>query len=142
MVRVEDLLLGGERVRVSVSFGGIRIAVTDYGVIVRSGDIVMAINPAHVVSIGYKYALGYFVLGVLLLLFGYFGMYWSGPFGGLETGPLLLLGLILAVYGWLYRYKLVLFYTGGKIEARGGGNVPKVARELRKLLTQQRLGTS
>ncbi|MCE4625109.1 MAG: hypothetical protein F7C35_04515 [Desulfurococcales archaeon] len=142
MVRVEDLLLGGERVRVSVSFSGIRIAVTDYGVIVRSEGLVMAINPAHIASVGYQYALGYFVAGVLLLLLSYLGLYWSGPLSSYIMGFLFIVGIALAIYGWLYRYKLVLFYTGGKIDARGGGNVPKAARELRKLLTQQKLGTS
>ncbi len=56
-----------------------------------------------------------------------------------ELGPIVfivffVIGLAIAIYGWLNRYKMIIYYPGGKIELRGSSNVYDLMVQLREAL--------
>ncbi len=125
----------GERVEERVSFGGVTVAVTSRGLIVAGGGTVASVNPVHVVSVGFGYALGELAAGALLILVSLtLASLDPGDVGYAVASALYLAGLALAAYGWLHRYKLAIVYVGGRVELRGGGGVPRAARRLRQVI--------
>ena len=135
MPRVEDLLLEGESVAERLAFGGVTVAVTNLGLIVRVEGAVASVNPVHVVGVGFGYALEELLSGIALILISITLMYIDlGELAYYIAALLYLLGLALAAYGWLYRYRLTISYVGGRVELRGGGSVPRAARRLRRVI--------
>ena len=130
MPAIENLLLQGETVREKLSYGEVTVAVTSRGLLVSDSQRVYAVNPRHVSTVGYGFALGELIAGIILVLLSFA----LSSIADILAFIAFLSGLILAVYGWLYRYRLFITYLGGSIQLRGGSAVPEAARRLRLLI--------
>ena len=81
---------------------------------------------------GYGYALNEFIAGGILAVISPVLTIISNWLALI----LLLIGLTLAIYGWMYRHRLFITYLGGTITLRGGGAVPLMAKRRRRIIEE------
>ncbi|ALL02084.1 hypothetical protein Pyrde_2041 [Pyrodictium delaneyi] len=142
----EDLLWQGE-------INGVKVAVTNLRLIMTRGLWLKDILLSSIHSVELTISLGLVVLGLFIA----FVLPWilalmidqsigvlearnSTSFKSIELLPFIIVGLIIAIYGWLNRHRLVIYYTGGKVVLKGSGSVRDLMIQLREALLKARPG--
>ncbi len=120
-----------ERVLSELSYGNIRVIVTDKHLVVYDGLTVSKFDPSRITGISIEYSLLEFVFGLVLLLIG--GVTLIKGLGLIESIMFLIFAAIFIMFGYMFRYTLVIHLTGSSIKVRGGGKILKFARQLETL---------
>ncbi|ALL01416.1 hypothetical protein Pyrde_1370 [Pyrodictium delaneyi] len=122
---------------------GTRIAITNLRLIVTRGLWLKDVLLSSIHSVELTLSLRLVILGlfialvlpaILILAAQPPGSEAPAQLHGTEFLPLTIVGLVMAAYGWINRYCIVIHYTGGKIVLRGDKNAHQLMIRLREAL--------
>ena len=157
------VLAPSERLLYKARLRYVDVAVTNLRLIVAEGIELRDVLLEHIYSVQLSYRLGLVAAGIILLLIDLLAALYMVPAlvravvvretyigpGGADGLDLLVkfvyavllavagVAVLVAVYGWLNRYRLTVYHPGGRIVLQGGEPAYRLMIELREALLKR-----
>jgi len=128
VAKAEHILSPAEKVQGRWKVKGYEVIVTDKRLAIREGGKIIDVALQHVVSIELEERWGWVIFGLVLTVVGGY-LFKSAP--GL-AGFLVLIGIVVATWGYMNRFTLVVSYGMRQVKLKNGKKLVEIARLLRE----------